>query len=156
MYYLSWAAVETSCWFTGKAAKRIFWNSGKLICYADAVDYVMKFKTSHCSYSIEKIVSKTFGILTGKQMCWSLFLIKLQSFRADFISLWLKLLSYILKMYLIQSNCLEVPFFTQLTLLWKNLQLWELWKKKSFANNIFFFFWNSKLCNGTASSIKSF
>ena len=28
IYHLSWAAVKTSCRFTGKAAKRIFWNSG--------------------------------------------------------------------------------------------------------------------------------
>ena len=28
IYYLSWAAGKTSCQFTGKAAKRIFWNSG--------------------------------------------------------------------------------------------------------------------------------
>ena len=28
IYYLSWAAVKTSFQFIGKAAKRIFWNSG--------------------------------------------------------------------------------------------------------------------------------
>ena len=27
IYYLSWAAVKTPCRFTGKAVKRIFWNS---------------------------------------------------------------------------------------------------------------------------------
>ena len=29
IYYLSWAAVKTFCRFTGKATKRIFWNSGR-------------------------------------------------------------------------------------------------------------------------------
>ena len=32
-------------------------------------------------------------------------------------------LNHVLKAYLIQSNCLQVPFFTQLTLPLKNLQL---------------------------------
>ena len=51
-------------------------------------------------FALQKIVPKTFGILTGKHLCWSLFLIKLQAFRtvarlvfymhsSDFISLWL-------------------------------------------------------------------
>ena len=34
IYYLSWAAVKTFCWFTGKAVKWIFWNSSRthLLC----------------------------------------------------------------------------------------------------------------------------
>ena len=62
-------------------------------------------------------------------------------------------LSHILKTYSIGSNCLKVPFFTHLTLSWKNLQLWKLWEKKSFVNNGSFFFRNSKLRNVMAPSI---
>ena len=47
------------------------------------------------------------------------------------------------------------PFFTQLTLSWKNLQLWKLGEKKSFVNNRkIFFLRNLKLHSGMASSIK--
>ena len=63
-------------------------------------------------------------------------------------------LSHILKMYLIRSNCLCVPFFTQLTLSWKILQLWKCREKNCFVNKgTIFFFQNSKLCNGMAPSV---
>ena len=38
-------------------------------------------RSSHLSCSIEKTVLKNFAIFTGKHLCWSLFLIKLQDFR---------------------------------------------------------------------------
>ena len=41
-------------------------------------------------------------------------------------------------------------FFKQLTLSWKNLQLWKLWEKKSLVNNGTFFL---KLRSGMAPSI---
>ena len=49
------------------------------------------FRNSHQRSSIEKAVFESFAIFTGKHPCWSLFLVKLQAFRTDFISLWLKL-----------------------------------------------------------------
>ena len=38
-------------------------------------------RSSHQSYSIKKVVLNNFVIFTGKQLCWSIFLIKLQAFK---------------------------------------------------------------------------
>ena len=40
----------------------------------------MYFKSNHLNCSIKKVVPKTFGILTGKQLCWSLVIINFQAF----------------------------------------------------------------------------
>ena len=46
---------------------------------------ILKFffdtKRSQQSRSLRKAVPKTFGIFTGKPLCWSFILIKLQAFR---------------------------------------------------------------------------
>ena len=39
-------------------------------------------RRSHVRCSIKKAVLKNFAIFTGKQLCWSLFFIKLQGFQA--------------------------------------------------------------------------
>ena len=39
------------------------------------------FRRSHWRCSIKKAVLKNFAIFTGKHLCWSLFLVKLQAFR---------------------------------------------------------------------------
>ena len=41
-------------------------------------EYFMR--SSHQRPPIKKAVHKNFGIITGKHLCWSLFLIKLQAF----------------------------------------------------------------------------
>ena len=40
------------------------------------------FRSTHRKYSVEKGVLKNFANFTGKQLCWSLFLTKLQTFSA--------------------------------------------------------------------------
>ena len=42
---------------------------------------IVKNRSSHRRCSIYKDISKNFAIFTGKHLCWSLFLIKLQAFR---------------------------------------------------------------------------
>ena len=64
------------------------------------------------------------------------------------MELFLLRLSHILTMYLICSNCLQVPFFTQLTLSRKKLatlQLLKYQEKKSFVNNGTIFFLKFKI-----------
>ena len=40
------------------------------------------FRSSHQRGSVKTSVIKNFAIFTGKRLCWSLFLIKLQAFRS--------------------------------------------------------------------------
>ena len=40
------------------------------------------FRSSHQRGSVKISVIKNFAIFTGKRLCWSLFLIKLQAFRS--------------------------------------------------------------------------
>ena len=41
----------------------------------------ISFKSSHQRCSIRRTIFRNFAIFTGKHLCWSLFLIKLQIFR---------------------------------------------------------------------------
>ena len=42
---------------------------------------LIRLRSSHLRCSTKKVVRKNFAIFTGKHLCWSLFLIKLQDFR---------------------------------------------------------------------------
>ena len=44
----------------------------------------MKYRSSHWKCSIKKLFLKLFVILTGKHLCWSLFLFKLQTWQPKF------------------------------------------------------------------------
>ena len=41
--------------------------------------HISEYKSSHQESSIKISVRKNFAIFTGKHLCWSLFLIKLQA-----------------------------------------------------------------------------
>ena len=61
----------------------IFWNSyfSELLLFRTAT----KYRSSYQSCSIKIVVIQNFAIFTGKHLCWSLFLIKLQAFRATIL-----------------------------------------------------------------------
>ena len=47
---------------------------------AVAVSFGVRLRSSHLRCSIKKAVLNNFAIFTGKHLCWSLYLIKLQDF----------------------------------------------------------------------------
>ena len=61
-----------------------------LIAYASTFEGDARFKSNHRMCSIKITVLKIFTIFTGKRLCWSLFLVKLQAFRCfPNVSLWI-------------------------------------------------------------------
>ena len=57
-------------------------ESSNLKCIAAHIYYFSKSRSSHQRCSRKKAVLKIFALFTGKHLCWSLFLTKLQVFAA--------------------------------------------------------------------------
>ena len=62
----------------------IFWNSyfSEQLLFRTAIFHNSYYRSSYQRCSIKKAVLQNFAIFTGKNLCWSLFLIKLQAFSA--------------------------------------------------------------------------
>ena len=73
-----------------KTCKYIHWNSSPSYTILHPLIQLISirklrkklYRSSHKRCSIKKGVLKNFAILTGKHLCWSLFLIKLQAWRS--------------------------------------------------------------------------
>ena len=85
----------------------------------------LNVRSSHWNSSVKKGVFRNFASFTGTQLCWSLFLIELQTFRDSNTDVFLWNLQNFSEhlIWNLQTPASETCFFTR-TALFKNLHFW--------------------------------
>ena len=72
-------AAKTKKWFLRNFWENLYW---KMIFFTVIFSkFCKKFRSSHQRHSVKKDALKNFVIFTGKHLCWSLLLIKLEDYR---------------------------------------------------------------------------